>query len=107
MLYIASPYSHPEAAVRNARYLAAFKYTTQCLHQGLIAFSPIVYGHQFALLENMPTDHIWWLEFNEHMLAASTEIHLLKLDGWQMSRGVAHELNFADRHGIPVKEITV
>jgi hypothetical protein len=45
MIYLASSYSYPEAAVRGRRYHAACAATADLIRAGQIVFSPIVHGH--------------------------------------------------------------
>ena len=101
MIYIASPYSHPDPAVMQQRFEAVRDYTIQQTNLGQTVFSPIVYGHELAKVGNLGTCHEFWLEFNEHMLAGSRSMTVLMLDGWDASRGVQHELEFAARLSIP------
>lgn len=95
MIYIASPYTHPEPAVRNARYVAAQAYTHELLTQAIPCFSPIVYGHQFHLGYGAPQEMDYWQKINEHMLKHSTAVHMLLLPGWEDSAGCRYELALA------------
>ena len=103
MIYVASPYSHPDEAIREARYLAAFNYCAALLINGLPVFSPIVYGHLFSTKSGIATDYKTWQRFNDEMLRASSEIHLLCLHGWKESKGIAHELALAAQHNIELR----
>jgi len=105
MIYIACPYTHPEFHMREKRYEEVTAYTAWLMQQKLDAFSPISYGHQFALRGDAQTDHEWWMTFNEQLLMASREMHILMLDGWDTSAGVAHEIEFANRYHIPIHYI--
>lgn len=102
MIYIANPYSHPEAAVRQERYLRVLNYCGRRMMMGETVFSPIVYGHPFALLGLAGIAHTDWISFNERMMLASSELRVLYMPGWQQSKGIKHEVDFANRHGIPV-----
>lgn len=102
MIYLASPYSHPDRVIRNQRFLCALNYSNRCLKRGESIFSPIVYGHVFAEFGLAKTDHLSWLSFNETMLGLASEIRVLTLPGWKDSLGIEHELAFAEARGIPV-----
>lgn len=102
MIYLASPYSHPEPLTRYERYILTLAYTHACLRRGEVIFSPIVYGHQFAEMGLAQTDFQHWRSFNEAMLLKSGAVRVLKLDGWEQSEGVKAEMIFARKHGIPV-----
>ena len=49
MIYVASPYTHEDPAVREERYLAALRYTAKLLANKRWCFSPIVHCHDLAL----------------------------------------------------------
>lgn len=106
MIYVASPYSHPDPEVRKGRYLMAMRYAMQLMVvEKVVAFSPIAYGHQFAAVFACDYDYKTWQDFNDHMLGNSTEMHVLAFPGWEESKGVMHEIAFAAERGIPQKII--
>ena len=102
MIYVASPYSHPDAAVRTARYDAARRHAARLVREGRLAYSPIVHSHPLAEL-GLPGDWTYWAEHNRHMLAACRELVVLALPGWQESQGVAAEVTMAGELGLPVR----
>jgi Domain of unknown function (DUF1937). len=51
MIYLASPYSHPDPLVREARFDAACRAMADLVHAGQIVFSPIVHGHPLGALQ--------------------------------------------------------
>lgn len=103
MIYVASPYSHPLEDVREYRYKAVLNYALRLAEHGILAFSPVVYGHQFAV-RNRPDliGYEHWSYFNEYMMRHSKEIRVLKIEGWQYSRGITHEINYAYHNHIPL-----
>lgn len=92
--YLASPYSHSDPAVRQGRYEAVFAATRRLMDEGGLVFSPIVYSHQFALLDG-PGDWESWRPFDIHMLRAMGQLTIYKLPGWEDSVGVLAEYKFA------------
>lgn len=102
MIYIASPYSHPDSEVREARYKAAQKKNAEMLNLGLFAYSPIAHAHPIALEHELPTDFDFWREFNFDMITLAEELHVLTLDGWELSKGVKGEIEYAESLGISV-----
>lgn len=98
MIYLASPYTHRDPLVMDYRYEAALMFTREQLQLGHAIFSPIVYGRQFeAAIGHTFED---WKSFNDAMLQRSAKIWVLKLDDWEMSRGVRYEIAEAQRLGI-------
>lgn len=102
MIYIASPYSDVSDAIRYERFIRARLYAQHLMSQGLVCFSPIAYGRQFEKTFSVAPDFETWLDFNNWMLLASQEVRVLKLPGWDRSRGVTHEIELATSHGINV-----
>ena len=95
MIYIASPYSHPDPTVMQRRFEEVERFTAWCLKRDLIAISPIVYGHEMAKKHELPTDAAWWARFNHRLFNQCTLMYLLQLPGWRESKGVALELEWA------------
>jgi len=102
MIYLASPYSHPDSNIRQQRYMAAERATAKLLQKGEMIYSPIVHCHWLAHRYEMPTDYNFWANYNHHMLALAESIYVLILDGWRESKGVAGEIEFAKIASIPV-----
>lgn len=107
MIYIASPYSHDDKAVEHYRFLEVRHYTARLIETGFVAFSPIVYAHEMAKVFTLGTDAKTWASFNEDMIRLSEGMHVLKLPGWQASKGVAAEIELAARLDLPVKYVSV
>ena len=100
--YIASPYTSDNPLVREERYIYTGFYVAQCLIKREFVFSPIVHCHQLAKTYNMPTEFDFWREYNFSMLAAAGRPRVLRLDQWNVSRGVETEIAFATERSIPV-----
>lgn len=100
MIYLASPYSHPNPAVREQRYIMARIFTLWALQQPLPLFSPIVYGHEFGSQLGYVFEA--WKTLNDAMIRACEQVWVLRIDGWEDSRGVKHEIEFARSLGKPI-----
>lgn len=95
MIYIASPYSSPIAGGQQMRFEKVRRFTIHLFNQGLIPFSPIVYGHELAAAGGIKTDAASWLFFNTAMLRRSEAMFVYCLPGWKESKGVSIELKQA------------
>ena len=106
-IYIASPYSDPNATVRHQRYLAVSYYVTALFIQKRFPYSPITANHHLALEFDLPSDANSWMAYNFAMLSSASELHVLKLSGWEKSVGVLAEINFwrAARQDLPIHYI--
>lgn len=100
LIYLASPYSHPDKHIRRQRYMMAKAKTIWYLRHDFAVFSPIVYGYYLDTEVGM--DFRSWQTFNDAMLRACDVLEVLKLPGWEESRGVSHEVTLAKRLGKPI-----
>jgi hypothetical protein len=94
MIYLASPYSHPDPPIREARFNAACRATAELVLAGRAVFSPIVHGHPLVRF-GLPTDWSFWQRFDEEHLRLCDEVLVLQIDGWRESVGVRAEVEFA------------
>lgn len=101
MIYLASPYSHPDAYVRELRFQAACRVVARLMLAGRAAFSPIVHSHPLVR-HGLPTAWDFWERIDREHLERCDEVLVLMLDGWLDSVGVAAEIRIAAEFGKPV-----
>jgi len=101
MIYLASPYSHPDAAVREQRFRAACRATAQLIEASHAVFSPIVHGH-LLVAYGLRADWLFWEPFARRHLARCDRVLVLMIDGWRESVGIAAETRIAVEFGKPV-----
>ena len=102
MIYLASPYSHPDPGVRTTRYRQAAWHAVRLMQDGRLVYSPIVHSHPLSVL-GLPGDWPFWADHNRAMLAACQTLVVLTLPGWEHSKGIAAELALAAELEIPVE----
>lgn len=107
MIYLAGPYSHDDQGVRHKRFEALNRKAAHLIADGHIVFSPISMTHpveiaRMAMDGSEPRNTDYWCDFDEAFMAFCTEIHVLKLDGWEQSKGVAREIAYFEQRGRPV-----
>jgi hypothetical protein len=106
MIYLASPYSHPDPAVREKRFRDACRAAVALMQTGHAVFSPIAHSH--PLVEHgLPTDWSFWERHDREHLARCDEVVVLMLDGWQESIGVREEIRIARELGKPVRYVDI
>lgn len=103
LVYVASPYTHPDPAEIERRYLEVTKITAELVNGGMMAISPITYGHTLAAIAQMPGDWDFWMEFCLSLLNRCDKLLVVKMQGWEESRGVQAEIAYAKEHGIEVE----
>lgn len=101
-IYLASPYSHPEMRVRVERFMAAQQAVIEAFRDKIAMFSPIVHWHHLACQYDLPFEYEYWQAQNDPMVLAAESLVVLGIDGWNTSRGVAHEIELAQYAGKPV-----
>ncbi len=102
MIYLASPYSHPDSAVREQRFRAVCQAAARLMRKGEVVFSPIAHGHPIAL-HGLPTDWRFWERHDREQLMRCDEVVVLMLDGWRESEGVQAEIRIAAEFRKPVR----
>jgi hypothetical protein len=107
IIYIASPYSHTDKSVREDRFEQISKITAQLNAEGIVAFSPITYGHTLLNYEDLPTNWSFWQNFCLSFLQHCDELWVYKMEGWEESKGIQEEIKFAKKKGIPIKYVEI
>lgn len=101
-LYLASPYSHDDPAVRQWRYEQAVDAGAMLAKAGIWTFGPIAHSHEMCLRHEMPYTFEFWDEWNRVMIRRSGGLLVLRMDGWETSRGIKAELAYAHTRNLPV-----
>lgn len=104
-IYIASPYSHQSARVREGRFRAVCRYAGKCLAKGEDVFSPIAHTHPIAEFFSLPQGWEFWKKVDTTMVRMAKELRVLMLPGWETSVGVEAEVELANQLGIPVSYV--
>ena len=103
VLYVAAPFTHPEAATRERRYRAACRASALLMAAGVVVFSPL--SHSVPIVQHGELDEMdsgFWLTMDLPLLERSDELLVLGLDGWDRSKGVVAEMFFALKHHKPI-----
>ena len=100
--YLASPYTHPDTAVREQRFRAVCKKAAELMARGSVVFSPIAHSHPIDVEFDKPESGEFWKKQDAPYLEFCTELIVFMLDGWEQSKGLAHEIEVAQQRGIPV-----
>lgn len=103
MTYLASPYSHPEAEVMERRFNQVCYVAGAMMASGELVYSPIAHTHPIAVRCELPRGWDFWERFDRRMLSASSRLLVVKMSGWEESKGIAGEIAIAKEMGIPVE----
>ncbi|MAH46996.1 hypothetical protein CMI37_14310 [Candidatus Pacearchaeota archaeon] len=102
MIYLASPYSDPDPAVRQQRFDAVCRHAAEMMRSGDHVFSPIAHTHPIATY-GLPGDWQFWEAFDRQFIELCDEVCVLMLDGWRQSEGLQAEIRIALEMGMPVR----
>lgn len=92
-LYLASPYAHKTARMRNMRAKATAKVTGHLLKHGICVFSPIIHNHQLKLTGVLKEwTHSDFMAYDVSFTEAASGILVCELPGWAISDGVSQEI---------------
>lgn len=101
-IYLATPYSRYPGGIHAAAMNASIL-TARLIEIGIPVFSPIAHSHPVAIYGGIdPFSHDFWLPVCEPMMAASAGILVAKMQSWDQSIGIAHEIAWFERAGKPV-----
>lgn len=102
LIYLACPYSHPDPAVRQARFEAVNRAAAALMRQGNYVLSPISHSHPIALTGDLPLGWDYWEQYDRLLLAQCGRMVVLMLDGWRESVGIRGEVSLARELGLEV-----
>ena len=105
LIYLASPYSHHDPAVRQQRFETVCFVAANLMREGKHVYSPIAHTHPIAMKGDLPKGWDFWEQFDRKMISACQEVWVVMMDGWQESKGVAAELAIAGEMGLKVRYI--
>ena len=103
-IYLAAPYSDPDYAVRKTRVDAATRIAAFLMAKGYVVFSPITHGVAIARhldLANVKHDHGFWMGQCLPLLGCCDLLVIVPLPGWERSRGIAAEREYASDCNMP------
>ena len=106
MIYLASPYSHPDPAVEAFRFEAVCQASADLMLSGHTIVSPIAHSHPiYVRRPDVGGSFEQWYDLDRTLISASDELWVLTLDGWQESHGVTEEIKIANELGKPIRYI--
>lgn len=102
LIYLASPYSHPNPAVVEQRFQDVSRAAAMMTQDGLMVFCPIAHSHPMAVYGGLTGNWEFWKAIDTEWIERCSELHLLMLPGWNTSTGVNAEVDIALKLGLPI-----
>ncbi len=90
--YLATPYAHKMAHIRDLRAEAAVRITGALMKSGMYVFSPIVHNHkinQSGALKGWTHEDM--MDYDAPFMVAASVLIVGKLPGWDQSMGIKKE----------------
>ena len=102
--YLCAPYSHHNPQIRELRYQMTNDFAARLMRLGFVVFSPISHSHEVAkYLDSDENTHKLWMEQDLPLLEKASRCIVLRLPGWEHSKGVTEEVSHAREHNIPIE----
>lgn len=102
-IYLACPYSHPDPKERERRVELVDQKAAELMMAGHLVFSPLSHSHPISKHCSVdPCDHDFWLKQDLWILDICDEFHILCLEGWDKSKGIAIEQERAAKLGLAI-----
>ncbi len=103
LAYLACPYKHHDPKVMSERHAHVNQVLYHLMKKGIHAFSPLT--HNIPVIQ-LGLNYSWedyWQDFDLGMLSRSSKLYVLKLPGWETSRGVTAEIAKAKELNLPIE----
>ena len=103
LIYLASPYSHPDKTVMHDRFDIVCHVAAKLMGDGVHLYCPIAHTHPIAVRGRLPRGLGLLGAVRPETACSLSGALVVTMDGWQDSKGVAAELKIAGELGLPVK----
>lgn len=80
------------------------------IEQGHIVYSPLTMTHPIDIIladDGATLGSDYWVAFDKAFMSRCDEIAVLKLDGWEASKGVQFEIEFFRQSGKPIWSVNL
>src|SRR5436305_531603 len=105
-VYLASPFSNPDPAIRRERYDRVSELTVALLKTGRNCFSPIAFSFHLAEQFDLCGSWAFWEKLDIDFLDRCDELWVYMLAGWEISVGLNQEVEHAEKTGKPITFVT-
>ena len=103
MIYLATPYSNDDPAVRQHRYEVVTKVAAALMLKGKMVISPITHSHPLVVINGQSPSWEYWKDFDSQLMSLCDKLIVLKLPGWAISVGVKSEIELARSLDLAIK----
>lgn len=102
LAYLACPYNHPDPSVKEERHHLVNFEAAQLIADGIFVVSPLT--HNIPLFKTgLRQGWDLWKSYDFTIIKRCDKLIVLKLNGWELSKGVADEIAYAQELNLPVE----
>ncbi len=105
LIYLASPYTSNDPSILLERFRKVCVVAGKLISEGFYIFSPIAHTHPISVASKLPGDWQYWEGYDRAIIKNCKCLVVLKLEGWEQSKGVQSEINIAKELGLSVEYI--
>lgn len=98
MIYLASPYSHPDPEVRKQRFHEVCRIAAELIQQGEVVFCPIAHSHPLEVHGGLQGGWDFWAGQDIPFMERCDVMVVACLPGWSTSEGVQAEIDWWKKH---------
>ena len=107
IIYLATPYSDPDPAVREYRFQCVNEVALDLITGGHLVFSPISQTHPMEISTGIVRGFDFWRPYNFGWIDVCDVLYVLMLPGWDTSVGVQAERAHAATMTPPIPEVLI
>ena len=105
LIYVATPYSAYVFGRSSAAHDAR-RHAGHLMREGFTVFSPIAHSHDIARVSGLDEiNHHFWMQQCRPFMDAAVALVIVRLPGWEISRGIAEEAAYFQAAGKPMVEM--
>lgn len=106
LIYVAAPYYDVDKEVIQRRMETVYSFIGTRFKEGEHPITPL-FMHEVVLRHDLPGDYLFWEHYCLNILKRCNKMVVLKMDGWDRSRGVAGEIAFCESNNIPYELVDI
>lgn len=106
-IYLASPYSHDDPAIKEQRFDVVCRLTGALMNLGMLIYSPIAHSHSVNTRCGFNGTWEFYERSDRAMIGGSRKLIVACIDGWRESKGVKAEIEIARDLGMPLEYLVV
>jgi hypothetical protein len=109
LVYLASPYTHRNSAVSEARFVEAVLCCGWMMthRKDTFFYSPIAHTHPVAMRVKLPIEWEFWAAFDECLVSKCDEVWVLCVPGFTRSTGINAERKLAKKFGLVTRFVVL